>query len=240
MFYLNGERYSGDWKEDIREGHGTLFKSDDTIIQGSFSNDRPHGNCKYYIPSKRRKYEGVWLEGVPKCGEYTEYRGPFPLLKRTLDGYVEYVEEIVPTTGVEGAAAPRVEEQEDGKEIEENEDEGDEGESNEGESSSSFAPSSSPSSSSSSSSTPPEDGSLVKKIRKVYILPPIQILQLRDPNMVLDNALRERRLEYLSKHFPGIDLEKALKEMEEGTFDPNAYKAGISVFLIFVIIFVII
>ena len=39
--YENGEIYKGEFKNDLREGKGVIFKDNKEIYKGEFKNDKP-------------------------------------------------------------------------------------------------------------------------------------------------------------------------------------------------------
>ena len=43
MYYLNGDRYAGQWRNDRRKGKGTIVMSNGDKYTGSFKNDQRHG-----------------------------------------------------------------------------------------------------------------------------------------------------------------------------------------------------
>ena len=68
--YANGDVYEGEWRNDKRHGHGLLLLKNGDRFDGNFSDDKKSGTGVYYYYSTRKMYEGEWLAGVPKCGEY--------------------------------------------------------------------------------------------------------------------------------------------------------------------------
>ena len=41
MMYKNGEIYQGQFKNDVREGKGIIYKNNKEIYNGEFKNDMP-------------------------------------------------------------------------------------------------------------------------------------------------------------------------------------------------------
>lgn len=68
--YANGDVYEGEWRGDKRSGRGLLLLKNGDRFDGHFSDDKKNGMGIYYYFSTRKMYEGEWLAGVPKCGEY--------------------------------------------------------------------------------------------------------------------------------------------------------------------------
>lgn len=68
--YANGDVYEGEWRNDKRSGRGLLLLKNGDRFDGSFADDEKSGPGVYYYFSTRKMYEGEWVAGVPKCGEY--------------------------------------------------------------------------------------------------------------------------------------------------------------------------
>lgn len=68
--YANGDVYEGEWRNDKRAGRGLLLLKNGDRFDGNFADDEKSGPGVYYYFSTRKMYEGEWLAGVPKCGEY--------------------------------------------------------------------------------------------------------------------------------------------------------------------------
>jgi len=57
--------YGGDWRDDIRHGHGTLTYPDGRKFVGEWPNGKKHGQGVRLCPSEgRAKKIGVWERGV--------------------------------------------------------------------------------------------------------------------------------------------------------------------------------
>jgi hypothetical protein len=68
--YANGDVYEGEWRNDKRHGRGLLLLQNGDRYDGHFADDNKSGTGAYYYFTTRKMYEGEWLDGVPKCGEY--------------------------------------------------------------------------------------------------------------------------------------------------------------------------
>jgi len=97
---LDGETYNGEWSKGVRHGVGTCNYTDGGVYEGEWFNDQRHGFGVYDYPNgdhfeggwvedkkegqgvhfyfnmeKRvhsKRYDGEWVDGLPKCGMYTE------------------------------------------------------------------------------------------------------------------------------------------------------------------------
>lgn len=70
MEYSNGNEYTGDWVNGIRQGKGTM-KYDNGIYEGEWKNDKKNGEGTYTW-NDGKKYEGAYVDDV-RSGE-----GVFP------------------------------------------------------------------------------------------------------------------------------------------------------------------
>ena len=99
-YYKNGDIYNGEWCKGVRHGSGALICSQGESYDGKWFNDYRHGFGVqdlqngdhfegfwaqgkregtgvhfYYDAMKKahtRRYDGEWVDGVAKCGFYTE------------------------------------------------------------------------------------------------------------------------------------------------------------------------
>lgn len=63
--YNNGLRYQGNYKDGVKQGHGTIFNHDNSIsYEGEFDEDLPHG--KGHIYNGNKKLETLWDHGIDK------------------------------------------------------------------------------------------------------------------------------------------------------------------------------
>lgn len=63
MYYANGEKYIGDWVDDLKNGKGIYYFGEDESYDGEFLADKFHGKGTAYF-SNGSKYTGVWENGV--------------------------------------------------------------------------------------------------------------------------------------------------------------------------------
>mmetsp|Transcript_3380 Transcript_3380/g.4413 ORF Transcript_3380/g.4413 Transcript_3380/m.4413 type:complete len:369 (+) Transcript_3380:127-1233(+) len=70
MKYANGEVYEGEWQDDLRSGYGILRLENGDQFEGHWLGDKKEGPGKYLYFSTLKVYEGEWVDGSPKCGEY--------------------------------------------------------------------------------------------------------------------------------------------------------------------------
>ena len=69
--YMNGDRYDGTWKNDVRDGYGTQYFASGDKYEGAWANDAMHGAGIYSYAAGDR-VEGEWREGKPH-GRLTFY-----------------------------------------------------------------------------------------------------------------------------------------------------------------------
>ena len=50
-----------------------FVEADENRYEGSWKKDKKNGPGKFYYLDKGQVYEGVWLDGVPKCGEMKDF-----------------------------------------------------------------------------------------------------------------------------------------------------------------------
>lgn len=73
IFYANGDEYTGEWRDNARvDGRGTLKNAaEGSVYVGNFKHEKPHGQgIKTYKNGSR--HDGAWSNGVPH-GEGTLY-----------------------------------------------------------------------------------------------------------------------------------------------------------------------
>lgn len=58
-----GEKYIGEWKDGVMEGHGTMVYANGARYTGSFVGGKRSGQGTYYYVDGKR-YEGQWLNGM--------------------------------------------------------------------------------------------------------------------------------------------------------------------------------
>ncbi|GMI35205.1 hypothetical protein TrCOL_g6727 [Triparma columacea] len=66
----NGETYEGEWSEGVKEGLGTLTLENGDQYVGSFAGGKKEGPGRFFYYSTNKVYEGEWVDGAPKCGEF--------------------------------------------------------------------------------------------------------------------------------------------------------------------------
>ena len=81
----NGDTYEGSWLnnkkhgkgrmiysngEGERSGRGVLTVENGDRFEGNFSGDAKEGPGKFFYFSTNKMYEGEWVKGTPKCGEF--------------------------------------------------------------------------------------------------------------------------------------------------------------------------
>lgn len=75
MFYADGNEasfYKGSWSRGKRSGLGVLVLANGDRFEGHWVNDKKEGPGRYYYKNTNKVYEGEWLDGSPKCGEFQE------------------------------------------------------------------------------------------------------------------------------------------------------------------------
>lgn len=105
--YPNGDSYNGEWKNGVRHGVGIMMYTSGDVYEGEWFNDRRHGfgvldyakgdhfeglwvedkkegeGVHFYFNKEKathtRRYDGEWVDDVPKCGYYSEMP-PDPLV----------------------------------------------------------------------------------------------------------------------------------------------------------------
>jgi len=85
--YGNGDVYEGEWLADKRHGFGVYDYKAGDHFEGLWVEDKKEGKGVhfYYQAEKRahtKRYDGEWVDDVPKCGAYTEM-DPDPLAPAT-------------------------------------------------------------------------------------------------------------------------------------------------------------
>lgn len=56
--------YEGSWANDKFHGNGTLYYEDGSYYIGSWNNDQRHGEGTLYNPDKTIKLKGIWIDDV--------------------------------------------------------------------------------------------------------------------------------------------------------------------------------
>lgn len=68
--YTDGSKYEGEFENDMKCGFGAYYGANGDIYEGYWLNDLKEGPGKFSYISTRKVYEGEWVNGQPKCGEY--------------------------------------------------------------------------------------------------------------------------------------------------------------------------
>jgi len=104
---IDGETYNGEWSKGVRHGVGICHYKDGGVYEGEWFNDQRHGfgvydyvngdhfeggwvedkkegaGVHFYFNREKRvhtkRYDGEWVDDLPKCGAYTEMP-PDPLV----------------------------------------------------------------------------------------------------------------------------------------------------------------
>lgn len=63
MFYKKGDRYEGEWKNDMREGQGTLWTVNKAKYTGTFKADKKQGHGEI-VTKEGIKYKENWMNGL--------------------------------------------------------------------------------------------------------------------------------------------------------------------------------
>lgn len=72
--WLSGDRYEGDWKDDLPHGKGTYTWVDNSGYQGEWRDGKKQGRAKYIWPNGDR-FEGVYENDKPVSGVYIKADG---------------------------------------------------------------------------------------------------------------------------------------------------------------------
>jgi hypothetical protein len=82
VFYHQGAEeasYTGSWVEGKRSGLGILTLANGDRYEGHWTADQRDGPGRFFYKGANKVYEGEWLQGVPKCGQYQDAPpGSFP------------------------------------------------------------------------------------------------------------------------------------------------------------------
>ena len=62
IFYANGDKYKGGWKNGNYHGQGTMIYADGSKYEGEWKNGNYHGQGTVTY-ADGTKYEGVWKNG---------------------------------------------------------------------------------------------------------------------------------------------------------------------------------
>jgi hypothetical protein len=75
--YADGSVYEGEWLADQRHGFGVFDYQNGDHFEGHWVQDKKEGKGVhfYYHAEKKahtKRYDGEWVDDLPKCGSYTE------------------------------------------------------------------------------------------------------------------------------------------------------------------------
>lgn len=75
--YADGSYYEGEWLADMRHGFGVYDYPSGDHFEGHWVEGKKEGKGVhfYYDAEKKthtKRYDGEWVDGIPKCGAYTE------------------------------------------------------------------------------------------------------------------------------------------------------------------------
>ncbi|KAM3600290.1 uncharacterized protein V6R79_020979 [Siganus canaliculatus] len=73
MYYENGDFYEGEWMRDKNHGQGLLQFANGNWYEGSWQDGKRNGNGKLHYPDNGQLYEGLWVNGIAKCGTLSDY-----------------------------------------------------------------------------------------------------------------------------------------------------------------------
>lgn len=73
IYYANGDIYEGKWLKDKNHGEGIFIFSNGNRYEGSWREGKKDGRGKFYYCDKGQLYEGLWVDGVPKCGTLSDF-----------------------------------------------------------------------------------------------------------------------------------------------------------------------
>ena len=62
--YTCGDRYEGEWKDDLRNGYGVFSYGNTDVYSGEYLDDIPHGSGTMLYTQFCFTYIGQWREGV--------------------------------------------------------------------------------------------------------------------------------------------------------------------------------
>jgi hypothetical protein len=71
MIYANGDKYDGEWKNDVREGEGILKYGNGEIYKGEFLDDKLHGQGQMILEGGVCCFEGEYRDGQRYKGKST-------------------------------------------------------------------------------------------------------------------------------------------------------------------------
>jgi len=73
MHYQDGSVYEGEWCNDKQDGTGMMRSTNTNRYEGEWRNGLKHGKGKYFYIDNGQIMEGLWVNGVCKCGEMKDF-----------------------------------------------------------------------------------------------------------------------------------------------------------------------
>ncbi|KAL3041767.1 MORN repeat-containing protein 3 [Trematomus bernacchii] len=73
MYYESRDIYEGEWMKDKNHGQGIIRCANGNWYEGTWGEGKKNGNGKFYYSDKGQLYEGIWLDGVAKCGTLSDF-----------------------------------------------------------------------------------------------------------------------------------------------------------------------
>ncbi|XP_068191470.1 MORN repeat-containing protein 3 [Antennarius striatus] len=73
MRYENADIYEGEWMNDETHGQGTYQFVNGNWYEGSWREGKKSGRGKFCYSDKGQLYEGVWVDGIAKCGTLSDF-----------------------------------------------------------------------------------------------------------------------------------------------------------------------
>lgn len=90
MDYASKDQYIGEWSNDMRNGKGVLRKKNGDIFEGIYKDDKRNGEGILHIVATKRRFEGVWVDDMMKCGSYyDEQENPVYVQPDDISGTVD-------------------------------------------------------------------------------------------------------------------------------------------------------
>lgn len=65
--------YEGEWENGLKHGQGMLRLSNENRYEGEFLNGMKNGRGSFYFLDTGQRYDGIWLNDIPKCGTVKDY-----------------------------------------------------------------------------------------------------------------------------------------------------------------------
>eukprot|EP01136_Pigoraptor_vietnamica_P034020 Opistho-1_new@97521 len=73
MNYADKSQYEGEWFDDMRNGQGILTLVNENRYEGYWKDDRKNGPGRFFYLDKGQCYEGTWVDGTAKCGQFFDF-----------------------------------------------------------------------------------------------------------------------------------------------------------------------